>query len=260
MNSYGLKLWSTNKGLIKEAVELHREKYCDYIELYALNDTYETIVNHWKRLDIPFTIHAPHFGNGLNLSKKESSVSNRKILDESKRCADALDADFIIIHPGVEGDVNETIRQIKENYDSRMIIENKPYLGLLNDMVCVGKTVEEIDMIMKNCGVGFCLDIGHAICSANYQKRDYLEYLKEFIALSPTMYHLTDGDFKSYYDSHLHYGEGSYPLDKIASIIPKNSKITNEARKNSTKELNDFRKDMTIIKKIFERDTNYFVN
>jgi hypothetical protein len=74
------------------------------------------------------------------------------------------------------------------------------------------------------------------------------------------MYHLTDVDFKSYYDSHLHYGEGSYPLDKIASIIPKNSKITNEARKNSTKELNDFRKDMTIIKKIFERDTNYFVN
>lgn len=252
MNRYGLKLWSTNKGLIKEAIELYREKYCDYIELYALNDTYVSTINHWKKLDIPFTIHAPHFGNGLNLSRKEMSFSNKKILDESKKFADALDADYIIIHPGVEGDVNETIRQIKENFDGRMIIENKPYLGLLNDMVCVGKTVEEIEMIMKNCGVGFCLDIGHAICSANFQKKNYLEYLKEFISLSPTMYHLTDGNLASNYDSHLHYGKGSYPLDKIASIIPKGSKITNEAKKNSTKDLSDFRNDMTIIKKIFE--------
>lgn len=251
MNSYGLKLWSTNKGLIKEAIELYSEKYCDYIELYALNDTYETTISHWKKLDIPFTVHAPHFGNGLNLSKKELSVSNKKILDESKKFADALDADYIIIHPGVEGDVNETIRQIKENYDSRMIIENKPYLGLLNDMVCVGKTVEEIKLIMDKCSIGFCLDIGHAICSANFQKKNYLEYLQDYIALSPTMYHLTDGDLKSNYDSHLHYGEGSYPLNEIASIIPKNSKITNEAKKNSTKELSDFRDDMKIIKKIF---------
>ena len=250
MYKIGLKLWSTNKNFRDEAVSLYKKKYFDYIELYSVPDTFESCSKYWVNLDIPYTIHAAHFGNGMHLSRIELFESNSKLLDESKRFADLLKADYIIIHPGVEGDIYETVRQINLNYDSRLLIENKPYLGLINDMVCVGKTFEEIYTIKSTSNIGFCLDIGHAICSANYQGIAPLDYLKKHIELSPVMYHVTDGNIDSPYDSHLHYGEGTYPLKDIFKLIPKGAKITNESKKNSQERLSDFVRDIEFLRGI----------
>lgn len=114
---------------------------------------------------------------------------------------------------------------------------------------CRGYNVKEIKQIIETANCGFCLDFGHAICSANSQGENIYEYCKKFIKLNPNMFHLTDNeDVTSPYDSHSHFGEGQLNIDKIKSILPKNAIITLETIKNSKENLNDFIKDSLWIK------------
>lgn len=62
------------------------------------------------------------------------------------------------------------------------------------------------------------------------------------------MYHLTDGDFKSVYDRHFNYGEGDFPLSELFGLIPEGQMITNEAKKSSQDNLDDFVADVNFIK------------
>lgn len=246
---HGLKLWSTNKNYIQDALILFEKEVFNYIELYVKPATLVDYSKLWEDLNIPFTIHAPHFGDGLNFSLREKHETNMKMALEAIEYADRLKAKYIIFHPGVYGNIEETIKQINELNDKRIIIENKPQLGQ-KDEKCVGHTPEEIKHILKKTKCGFCLDIGHAICSANSKKINPIEYIKEFIALKPAMYHLTDGKYESQYDSHLHFTEGNYPIKDILKLIKDNSIITNEAKKDSFENLDDFISDMKYLKNL----------
>ncbi|MCX7821163.1 MAG: hypothetical protein N2258_05745 [Brevinematales bacterium] len=250
MYRIGLKLWSTNENYIEEAIKLYEENYYDYIELYAVPDSYDRFAKIWLALKAPFVIHAPHFGSGLNFSIKEQYEVNKKYAFESFKFADLLKSDKIIFHPGVNGKIEETIRQINSIKDERMIIENKPYLGNGENLFSIGSTPEEIKYILETTGLSFCLDFGHAICAANAHKREVYSFIKEFLNFSPTIYHLTDGDFSGVYDSHLHYGEGSFPLKKLLSFVPDGKMITNESVKKYPDKLDDFKNDVLYLKKL----------
>ena len=63
-------------------------------------------------------------------------------------------------------------------------------------------------------------DFGHAICSANARDYNPIEYIERFVELKPSIYHLTDGDYTGLYDRHDHYGEGSYPMERLAGMVP----------------------------------------
>ena len=67
--------------------------------------------------------------------------------------------------------------------------------------------------------------------------------------MKPKVYHLTDGIFSSELDSHLHYGEGSYPLSDLISIVEDNSLLTNEAKREYVKNLDEVKKDTLFLKK-----------
>jgi len=168
---------------------------------------------------------------------------------ESIEFTERLKAKYIIFHPGVNGDIKETINQLKQINDKRVIIENKPHFGLNNEN-CIGHSPNDIKMIIEETGFGFCLDIGHAICSANSKNINPLDYIESFIDLKPVMYHLTDGDYYSQYDSHLHFGEGNYPIKEIVKMIKPEKMVTNEAKKKSLDNLDDFIIDMEYLKKI----------
>ena len=162
--------------------------------------------------------------------------------------ADELNAKYIIFHGGIEGNIEETARQLANFKEPRALIENKPLMGLpgdLGSLPCRGYSIEEITKVIEIAGCGFCFDFGHCICSANAQNRDVYEYCSEFIDyLKPAMYHLTDfRDITSIYDSHLHLGNGQLALDKIIQMIPENKFVTLETEKNSKENLNDFIND-----------------
>lgn len=249
-HKFGLKLWSINNNYAIEAVKLYEEGVFNYIELYAVPGSYDEFAATWQKLLIPFIIHAPHYGSGMNLSVKDKKIENRKLADETKKWADVLNAEYIIFHPGIGGDIEVTLNQLEKIYDNRFLIENKPYYSIYNDLFCNGSTPKEIQYILSNLDIGFCMDIGHAIYSANGHSKNQMQYIKEFLSLNPRMFHISDGEFNSQFDKHINIGMGDFPIDKILNMITPGSFITLEVPKNYKNSLSDFCDDVSIVRKI----------
>ncbi|MFA5097248.1 MAG: TIM barrel protein [Candidatus Margulisiibacteriota bacterium] len=253
MFNFGLKIWSKNEDQYNSAAQLYKEGVYGYIELYSVPGTFKDHSDIWKKLKeeqgVPFVIHAPHYLGGMNLAKKEMRENNKILAQEAVSFADKLEAGIIIFHPGVDGDDNESAAQIKALSDKRIVVENKPRLALDSDLICNGNSPEAIEQIMKKSGAGFCLDIGHAICSANSGNIDYKIYLKQFIKLNPRLYHFSDGDVFGQRDQHKNFGNGNYPVKEILALIPQGSMITVETKKNSKNDLDDFIADISFLKR-----------
>jgi len=248
----GLKLWSNNRNYYEEAQRLAVKGVCDYIELYALPGTLDEFGPLWKSIDISYIVHAPHFMHRMNLAKREHEDGNRRLADEAFQYADLLETKQIIFHPGVEGDDEETIRQLNTWTDKRrkhVLIENKPYYSIDKPpRVCNGHSPASIRRIMEETGVDFCFDIGHGICSSNGRGVDPFEELMEYESLRPTMYHLSDNDFKSSVDGHKHFGGGNYDFARICQLINATAPISIETEKSSRDSLEDFVKDQCFLK------------
>ena len=74
MYKIGLKLWSINTDYYyDEAIRLYKDGVFDYIELYVVPNSTDSIVK-WKKLNIPFIIHCPHFAHGFNMAKVEKKA------------------------------------------------------------------------------------------------------------------------------------------------------------------------------------------
>jgi endonuclease IV len=250
----GLKLWSTNIGnYYEEAKRLYRKELFDYIELYVVPGTEETI-SKWRKIGIPFGIHCPHFAHGFNLAKVEKKESNSKIYMEVKKFADLLDAKYIIFHGGIDGEIEETAKQLASFHEPRALLENKPYVALPNKMggqFCRGYNFDEVKLVKEISGCGFCLDFGHAVCAANSQNRNHISYIDELMQMKPDMFHLTDLlDVQSPYDSHLHLGKGQLDIEKMLSFISDGNCITVETVKDSKENLDDFAEDMEWLSNI----------
>jgi endonuclease IV len=246
---FGLKLASININYTKGIFSFFQANYFQYIELFVIPGSYNDTIGYWKQFPIPIVIHAPHSLAGMNLSLVEERDNNKKKMQETFKFADMLKSEAIIFHSCVNGEIAETINQLRPFVDSRCLIENKPIKGM-NDEKCLGATLEEIKYILNELQIEFCLDFGHAICAANTLKIEPLESIKEFLTLNPYMYHLTDGDYKSEYDEHFHYGKGTFPVKELLEMIPYSAKITNEAKHDSDSKLDDFRDDFFYVKNI----------
>ena len=178
---YGLKLWSTNDNYVKEAVRLFEQGIYNYIELYIKPGSYDKYIDIWKQLRIPYVIHAPHFLAGMNLAIRGNIDNNINMAKESIKYADDLKADIIIFHPGIGGKEEETVYQLKQINDGRIVVENKPYQTIDGSAICNGHSPEQISYILKEASVGFCLDIGHALCAAISMKSNPYQYYKEYL-------------------------------------------------------------------------------
>lgn len=174
MYKLGLKLWSINTDFyLSEAVKLFKNEVFDYIELYVVPGSSDTLSS-WKDVKknhgIPFIIHCPHFAHGFNLAKSEKKESNLEIYKQVKNFADELDARYIIFHGGIDGNIEETAAQLASFGEHRALIENKPYVALPNRMggnFCRGYNPDEIKLVKDIAKCGFCFDFGHAVCAAN---------------------------------------------------------------------------------------------
>lgn len=248
----GLKLWSTNTDFYyNEAKKLYTQGYFDYIELYVVPNSINTIEK-WKQINIPLTLHAPHFMHKVNLADKEQERYNFFVFDQVKTFAEALNAQYIVIHGGIEGNLQETIRQlnlIQKKFNSTLLIENKPpYTPLGEQLPCRGAIYEEITEIMDATNLNFCLDIGHAICTANFLGIEPYSYVFLFNTLSPICYHFSDNFISDTTDKHLHFKEGTINFSKILSIISPDKNIAIETKKNSKINLNDFVNDCNYLR------------
>lgn len=251
MLNLGLKLWSTNtENYLPLAQELYDRGIFQYIELYVVPDTLKTI-EQWKKLKIPFTLHAPHFMNGINLAKPENEAENLRVFKQVEQFQDELSAKYVVIHGGIEGEIKETVRQMKKLNLKNPLIENKPYKApLCEQKLCRGAKIEEIKFVIDEVGCGFCLDVGHAMCTANSLGLEPYEFLKKFNELNPACCHLSDNFINGEMDKHFNLGKGNYDFKKIFAIIDTSKNIAIETNKNSKENLDDFVEDVKWLKSL----------
>lgn len=228
----GIKQFSDQLELYREDLIKYRDKY-DYIELYVYPDAIKYLKS-WcefkEQYGIAFSIHAPHFSQHVNLADKSYFEDNKKAYETVNTYAKELDGEYTVVHGGMDGSVEEIVRQIEILKPYKMRIENKPYVAPRkpDSMVCRGATVEEIKFIIDNYDCGFNLDIGHAFCSAVSQNVDQLEYVKQFLELKPNSYHISDGEYDNRIDIHYHLGDGDYDWSKIFPLLDRSLNWTLE--------------------------------
>ena len=238
MKRFGLKLWSKdfikNKSFVDDAEKSIKEGKFAFLELYALPFIFDEIKNDvFNRFNgIDVVIHAPHSLQDLDIANKDEFENNKKRLYASQKFADLLGSDIIILHPGLyrgEQYLEESIRQFKNFNDSRLTVENLPGYCSQSKRELHGVLPVEIKRFIDETRSSFCLDFSHAICGANTYNVDVYQFLSEFVKLNPVMYHLCDGDIKSDFDNHLHFGEGNFDLRHLVNDYTKdNALITME--------------------------------
>lgn len=245
----GLKLYSTDTELIPEALTL-KNKYFNFIELYIIPGSYDKTICSWKEFDIPFIIHAPHSFHGVNLAQAEKWKTNLLCYNEAGFFADALNSEIIIAHGGNKGSFEETIRQIRSIGDKRIVLENKPKLGLNNE-ICVGWSPAEFRKIFDEHIInGIALDFGHASCAARSAGVDVMDIVKELILFNPKIFHLSDSDSLSEQDKHFNLGKGNLDLLQFIQVVPVNGLLTIETPREVSKGLSDFIEDVKYLKKL----------
>ncbi|MEK7847227.1 MAG: hypothetical protein AAB257_09735 [Nitrospinota bacterium] len=255
----GLKLYSIDIPLASEVQRLKAGGFFDFIELYAVPGSYSHTIETWENLNVPFVIHAPHSYDGMNLAQAERRLENSQHFKESQQFADRLGSDTIIIHGGNNGLLQETIYNLCLFNDHRICLENKPKIGINNEL-CVGFTPSEFrEVALSGALHGTALDFGHAIYAANSIGIERNKILKDFLQFNPRIYHLADGDLLSEKDVHLNLGKGSFNLTELLDKIPNNSLVTIETPRNPAKGLCDFLDDVAFIKDKIHFNSKLFI-
>ncbi len=249
----GLKLHSTNVALIPDALRLKKEGFFDYIELYIIPDTYEENIDAWKNIDVPYVIHAPHSFHGVNLAQKDKWETNLQFFNEARQFADDLGSDIIIVHGGNNGSFEETLRQIELLKEPRIVLENKPKIGIRNEE-CVGWSPSEFHRAMA-VGIlsGTVLDFVHAVYAANSAKMDKMEIIKAFMVFHPKVFHFSDGNASSEKDIHLDLGKGNMDIGGFLSVIPNGGLVTIETPRDELKGLEDFVNDIHFLRNLLAK-------
>jgi len=240
----GLKLWSTNGGLIKEAERLVKDGVFDYVELMVIPNT---DILPFQNVKLPYIIHIPHESFGLNIADPKNKELNLKIMNQSIEWADKLSAKYLILHPGSSGKMDAVKNFLEKISDKRILIENMPKVGI-NDEKMIGFTPEQIKELMEE-KFGFCLDFGHATKAALSLGVDYKKYIREFLILNPKVFHISDGMISPGKDEHLNIGQGEYDIGFLLDCVENNdSKLTTlETPRNN---LNSLKEDLENIKKL----------
>lgn len=254
MHKIGLKIWSTNTSYIIPALELYKKGVFSYIELFIVPGSAKELLQRWRKEDFPFMLHAPHSYSGFNLSLSDFELKNRLLMKEIDSFRIVLNPKQVIFHPGSQGSLDETIRQINllkkdfpEVFDLA-ILENKPKIGL-NGENCMGASPEEMERLLIETSLGFCLDIGHAVCYAAWARIEIETVIENFLKLNPIIFHLSDGDIDSQTDSHLNFGKGNIDLCRLIQMIPSNAYVSIETDKDEKLNLKDFENDAAYFKK-----------
>ncbi len=244
---FGIKLWSNNDQWFPEAVMRFQNKDFDFIELYVLPNSFSE--EHWnilKQANIPINIHAP---NEHQLNLAISNEQNLFIMEEVKRAANFFSSEYIIIHPGIGGDIKCILSNIKNINDHRLIIENTPYKSLIGKDHLFGYTFERMRIILEETNKKFCLDFTHAIKSATTQNIDAKEFITKLMTLNPSVFHISDGDSSIEHDQHFNLGEGNFDLkfNKSCVLQCPNAFVvfetpkTNNTLENDIKNINFFK-------------------
>jgi len=243
--NFGLKLWSTNTDLIKDAKKLIIEDIFQYIELTPIPNT---SLEPFLDLAIPYIIHITTENHGLNIADPKIKDHNLALINECIFWADELKAEYLVLHPGY-GSLKDSLDFLDSIIDKRILIENMPKIGI-NDEEMIGYNSAQIKELIGN-KFSFCLDLNHTIKAATSLNIDYKVLIEDFLDLKPKLFHIADGRIDYEKDEHLNFEKGNYDLELMMKLVKKYSKnkicITLETPRKS---IGDDLMNLDFIKKV----------
>ncbi|MCX6762606.1 MAG: hypothetical protein NT093_02370 [Candidatus Moranbacteria bacterium] len=249
MIKYGLKIWTSNKHLFREAVFAHQKKLFDFIELYH-NANEEVDFDDLQVLkEIPVVVHNTH-DSGFHEFKIEKK--QLAIWEKTKQLADFFGSPYIIVHSGKFSSFDEFQKNLKKIDDSRILVENMAGLDIHGELT-FGYDLLQLEKIKEIKEV--CFDLEKAIKSACYQGIDYKKFITDSIKnLKPSYFHISGGDKDTVKDEHKNLWETNFDLRWIKDKLLKTSKdkdnlLVFEVPKNKDDLKNDI-ENMEYFKKI----------
>ena len=184
----------------------------------------------------PLVVHANYL---INLAASQPMLRTRSIqaFHEELVRALALGADFVVVHPGSQGDsrygqalrsVIESIKQATKRLptsDMRILVENTAGMG-----TALGSRLEELGEIadgLESLGVGVCLDTAHLFASGyNIRSAEGLESTIEVIDRTiglwrVPVFHANDSKIAlgGKVDRHEHIGKGKIGAEAFRRIL-----------------------------------------
>lgn len=221
---YGMKIYAGKNE--SDFPKLVKEIPFDFVEAMiepSANFSY------LKKYDIDYVIHAAHSGFGINVANPRKKQKNISAIKHAINASNDLKADVIIVHPGYienkDCTLENAINFVKKLDCDKIIFENL-YPHPAYKKGHLGYSLEDIKKIREE-GIGFCLDIGHASLNAYNTHKNYINFIEQLIELRPKHYHFTDCIIKRHKD-HQHFGDGNLDLGKIKRMVPKNARISIE--------------------------------
>ena len=170
---------------------------------------------------LSYSIHAPI--SDINLASLNERIREDSILEilTTAESAANLNIELITVHPGLtsmavpymeEKAVEKakrslsSIDRISSEYGVRIAVENMPSFPFM-----LGHTAEEMNELIGNTNLGFCLDIGHA--NTTGQTEELIKAFKD--RLLNVHIHDNNGEM----DEHLTLGEGNIDFKKIIGCL-----------------------------------------
>ncbi len=223
----GIKIYRISDRDMSKIIEQTKP---DFIETMAIEgEDYSGL----KEFGLPVTIHCQHTMFGVNLANPLIEDRNRKAVGFAIKTADMLEAGTIVIHPGYMDNhscgYEQLLSFLKSAYDPRIAIENMPNtMNIGKDVMNLGHEPKDIMNIISETGVGFCLDIPHAVAAAAGTEKYYKDILREFLSIKPTCFHLSGTVVGQTVDKHLHLDEGDLDIGMVKKMLPKDAWVTLE--------------------------------
>ncbi|MDO5843932.1 MAG: sugar phosphate isomerase/epimerase [Methanocorpusculum sp.] len=164
-----------------------------------------------RDFDLRYTIHSPTGDGNIACGFEPMRKASIEVIAETAKIADRISAEKLVIHPGFcleKSEWNNSLNafrrsltdlgKLQKDYSVKFVMEN---LGNLE--CCLFRFSDALPLI-KNAGLGFCLDAGHANLNGN---------LDEFLKYSPEHFHLHDNHGTS--DEHAACGSGEINFREI---------------------------------------------
>ena len=110
----GIKQFSNKFDNYKDyLIEYWEKQKYDYIELYVAPNQLDNLPLWYElknKYGINYTIHAPHFSQGVNLADKNLFDHNKNVYQEVNTYAKELDVEYTVVHAGMDGSIEEVAK------------------------------------------------------------------------------------------------------------------------------------------------------
>lgn len=196
--------------------------YTDFVEIlsdgrHSLFDFEETAASYSLR----YSIHCPVSDGNIAEPNEKIRAASVEVIKDIAEIADRINAEVLVLHPGYCLDKTlfsasktallrsvESLGKLQEEYTVRFAMEN---MGSLD---CLHFRYPEFLDTIRDAGLGFCLDVGHAYLNGA---------LDAFLQKHPDHIHLHDND--GLCDLHAACGSGKIDFLKVLSCSVKTGVI-----------------------------------